>query len=66
MKKLLMILLASALSIEAMDTNSFSSLKDNMGSSIDSAKIKMLNELSSETYTSEGNFRANGLRKLSS
>lgn len=76
MKKLLMILLASALAVEAMDTNSFSSLKENMGSSIDSAKIKMLNELSSETYTCQqvkeilelvdlGNYRVEAFKIIS-
>lgn len=34
-----------------MDYQAFSSLKENMKSSIDSYKIDMLNDLNSETYT---------------
>lgn len=41
----------NTLSIYSMDRNVFNQLKQNMRSSLDSYKIDMLNELSSETYT---------------
>ncbi|HNC59975.1 MAG TPA: DUF4476 domain-containing protein [Leptospiraceae bacterium] len=80
MKTILILLLVGVLSIEAQekkqDTSSFSSLIENMKSSLDTDKIDMLKNSSSETYTCQqvkeileliglGNYRVDAFRILS-